>query len=99
MPAELSSSTPPRPLVYLVFGVIGLLFLTLFSVRGAHMLGPSGDSRVAVFDLLGMLLSLVPSWGLIRYARPRPLREAKGWFFGALLSLVWLGPLLVFIRH
>ena len=72
--------------------------LLLFILRLFFMLGPSGDARVAVFDVIGIALAAVPSWGLVLWKERRPLKLAGAWLFGAILALGFLPPLAFFVR-
>jgi hypothetical protein len=96
MSADRAPTSPP---VYPIFGGLGVALTAVFALRLVPMLGPAGDQRVAVIDLIGIGLALVPSWGLILWRDRRPLKAAAGWLFGALLSLAFLPPLAYFVRR
>ena len=74
------------------FGLAGLLLSASTLNRVWH--SPGDDNPIGTLAAFGILLSVIPSWGLVRGARGLPLRSGKLWAAAAALSLLPLGLLM-----
>ncbi|XXX78455.1 hypothetical protein WMF30_06750 [Sorangium sp. So ce134] len=71
------------------FGLAGLVLSASMLSRVLH--SPGDDNPIGMLAALGIYLSLIPSWGLVRAACGLPLGSGKLWAVAAALSLLPLG--------
>jgi hypothetical protein len=73
-----------RSPLHLAFGLFGLVSVALgLYVHWRVGRGPGDDNPIGMVAVAAALLGLVPSWGLVLWARGRGLREHLVWLFGA----------------
>lgn len=91
-----SSPSPVRPVrrrrsLFLAIGVAGAALLSMFAVLAFRILrSPGDDNPIAMLAFGALMLSAVPTFGLVFFAAKSALERHRLWLVASVLSLLTL---------